>query len=81
MEGMRGDDAIDPGAPPTCGFGTPPPPPGAANVPAPPASAFGVGDLRAVRLRLFFDITPCRPKIVIMMPTITITIDYFLFFL
>ena len=24
MGGMRGDDAIDPGAPPTCGFGAPP---------------------------------------------------------
>jgi hypothetical protein len=63
--GTRGDDAIDPGAPPTCGLGALPGDTGANG-------AFGVTDLRAVRLRLFFGI------IIII---ITITIDYFLFFL
>ena len=56
MGGINGDDAIDPGAPPTC-FGAPcgpPPPP-----PPPTAGAWAGGGtmtrFRRLLLRLFFD--------------------------
>ena len=60
MGGINGDDAIDPGAPPTCfgaPCGTPPPPP------PPTAGAWAGGGAWAMarfrrlrpRLRLFFD--------------------------